>query len=311
MLENREIINYNTEAEWLALRKVDYTSTVTSGILGFSPYCTAFEIYHAKKSGLHVPFEPNERTEKGKRLEAAIAEEVGLEMGCEVKPMKFYVRIPGTSIGSSFDYQINHKDHGWIPLEIKCVDHFIYKKAWLYDELPDHIELQAQHQMHTANASHAIVAAATSIYDVHIYKRARDIEIGKSIELSVRNMEDRIANRNPPVPDFSRDSDVINLLFPFAEGELDATGDIELEGLASKHKRLKAESSEIDKQIDALKTEIHFKLEGKAKAFTQGFVIDCAWTKDSAPTLITPEMVGSSYGGRKGYRKLLIKDLRK
>jgi predicted phage-related endonuclease len=94
MLENREVYPFTTEEEWLATRAKDYTSTTVSALFGLSPYLTEFEVYHARKSGLRLPFKGNSRMAKGKRLEWAIAEEVGLMLGCEVVQFKDYVRIP-------------------------------------------------------------------------------------------------------------------------------------------------------------------------------------------------------------------------
>ncbi len=308
MLESREIINYKTEEEWLNLRASDYTSTSVSGLFDLSPWVSKFEIYHAKANNVHVPFEPTERTEKGKHLESAIAQEVSASLGMAVKPMKFYVRIPGTKIGSSFDYQINHPVHGWIPLEIKVVDYFRHKDSWLEEQAPDHIELQMQHQLEVANAEYGIIAACVGIYDIHIYERKRDREVGSAIHKFVGQMEEDIKAGKSPSPEIGSDLEVVKLLYPNAEGDMDATKDNEMSAMLNKYKRLKADAAEIEKELNRLKAQIHFKAEDKAKIFTNEHIANVSWTAGSAGTVITQSMVGSVIGERAPYRQLLVKD---
>ncbi len=310
MLENRDIIHYKTEDEWLELRRQDYTSTSVAALFDLSPYVSKFEVYHAKASNIHVPFEANERTEKGKRLEAAIAEEVGLMLNAEVKPMKFYVRIPDTKIGSSFDYQINHPEYGWIPLEIKAVDLFQYKEKWSDGIPPDHIEIQVQHQMEVANAEAAVIAAATGIYDINISISKRDKKVGEAIHKFVSYMEDDISKGNSPSPNIGSDIEVVKLLFPNADGDLDATKDNEMAVMLSKYKRLKDDAGVIEDELDKLKAQIHFKAGDKAKVFTNDHIATVGWTKNSPGMLITHHMVGQYVGGRKGYRQLLVKEVK-
>ena len=98
----RETINITSEAQWLDLRREDITSTMVPALFGLSPYTTRFELYHAKASGIEVPFKSNERVEKGKRMEAAIAHEAALQEGwTDLKPLDDYIRIPGRRAGSS------------------------------------------------------------------------------------------------------------------------------------------------------------------------------------------------------------------
>lgn len=310
MLENREIIHFKSEEEWLILRKEDYTSTTVAGLFGLSPYVSRFEIYHAKANNIHVPFEPTERTEKGKRLQDAIAQEVGIMLSMEVKPMNFYVRIPATKIGSSFDYQINHPEYGWIPLEIKAVDFFQHKEKWVEDQAPDHIELQLQHQLETANAEAGMIAAATGIYDIHTYLRKRDKEVGAAIHKFVGQMEEDIAKGNSPSPDIGSDLEVVKLLFPNADGDLDATKDNEMSAMLNKYKRLKTDAGEIEKELEKLKAQIHYKAGDKGKVFTNEHIATVGWIKDSPGLLITHHMVGQYVGARKGYRQLLVKGVK-
>jgi len=311
MLENRNAIEYKDEAEWLELRKQYYTSTMTPALFDMSPYLTEFEMYHAKKSGLQVPFETNERVEKGKRLEEAVAKEVGLMLNCEVQPFKEFVTIPETKIGSSFDWKINHPEHGWIVLEIKCVDWRVHKNSWIDGQAPDHIELQVQHQMEVANCDHAIIAAATGIYDIHIYERERDKEVGQAIIKAVSRFESNLSNNIIPEVNYARDTEIIKLLYKDADGEIDLKSDNNIDNLLDKYLRLKKREKIIEGGLTAIKNEIHCKMKDKSIGTSNNYKLNCTWTKDSQGTLIEESMVGSYLGGKKGYRQLRITELKK
>ena len=103
---NREIIECASEAEWLALRERDVTSTETAALFGCSPYLTEYELWHRKTGQLPVEFEVNQRMVWGNRLESAIAMGIAEDFGLIVEPFKVYMRIPELRMGSSFDFKI-------------------------------------------------------------------------------------------------------------------------------------------------------------------------------------------------------------
>ena len=43
------------EAEWLAMRRQDVTSTETAALFGLSPYTTAFEVWHQRVHEARAP----------------------------------------------------------------------------------------------------------------------------------------------------------------------------------------------------------------------------------------------------------------
>jgi len=103
---NREILSFESEAEWLAMRDKDLTSTEAAALFGCSPYATAYELFHRKRGQLVVEFETNDRMVWGNRLETAIALGIAEDHGLIVEPFKVYARIPELRMGSSFDFKI-------------------------------------------------------------------------------------------------------------------------------------------------------------------------------------------------------------
>ncbi|MGI4886124.1 MAG: YqaJ viral recombinase family protein [Janthinobacterium lividum] len=307
----REIITITSEEQWLELREADITSTMSPALFDLSPYLTVFELYHAKKSGVHVPFQSNERIEAGRDMEQYAARKVGKKLGMEVRPFKDYVRIPGDRMASSFDWEILHPDLGWGILEIKAVDFFQHKEKWS-EEIPPHIEIQLQHQLECADRhSWGMIAAFTGIYDFHEYRQARDPEFGAGLRAAVKKFWADVEAGIEPQPDFYRDGSVIDELYRGANGpaDLNLTEDFEFEAMLSKYSRLKGEEKAVQADLSALKAQIHSRIANDTGAFTERYKLTAGWTKDTVGTLVTPEMVGTHVGPRKGYRQLLITDL--
>lgn len=308
---NREIIQIESEEQWLKLRETDLTSTMIPALFEMSPYATAFELYHAKKSNLHVPFETNERVKKGNRGEQYCAQEVSEKTGWPIRKISEYIRIPETRMGSSYDYEIQHPEHGWMNLEMKMVDFFQHKEKFTDEEMPPHIEIQVQHQMECADRyDRTLVAVFTGIYDFHLYERERDREVGVALQAAAKKFWADVDAGNEPKPDYYRDQDVLNLLYANAGGE-PVMADVETETLIVEHIELGREIKAKDTRRDAIKAEIHHRLGNAGGALADGVKVTTGWTKDFEGTLVTQEMVGTKIGARKGYRQCLTKEINK
>ena len=83
-----ETINPENKTAWLALRKLDITSTDDPALFGMSPYKSEYQLYHDKLNGDLVEIEDNARMKWGRRLQDpigyGIAEDLGLK---KVRPM--------------------------------------------------------------------------------------------------------------------------------------------------------------------------------------------------------------------------------
>ena len=127
---NATTITPKDEADWLAMRKQDVTSTESAALFGMSPYLTHFDLWHRKHSGNVPEFKTNERMKWGNRLESAIAHGIAEEQGWKVSPMKEYMRLPTSRIGSSFDFVITSLGEP-VHLEIKNVDYLAFRDGWI------------------------------------------------------------------------------------------------------------------------------------------------------------------------------------
>lgn len=305
-----EIINFNSEEEWLELRTRDITSTDVAALFGLSPYKTAFELYHEKLAGERVAFKANERMKWGNRLESAIAYGAAEDHGFTVRPLKVYMRDPDLRIGSSFDFEILSEQYGHGIMEIKNVDGLVYKRNWRDDgagniEAPEHIELQVQHQMLVSGYKYCAIVAMVGGNTTKVAYRKADPAIGQAIREKATEFWERVAAKDAPTADYSRDADLIAQLYSQVNaGELvDTKDDDVLASLVEQYRDAKIAAAKLDKQAEGFKARILERVKTAEKIVCPFGSISLSRVKDTPAKLITAEMVGTSVGGRAGYRQ--------
>lgn len=308
-----EIVPFTTEQAWLAERAKDVTSTESAALFGMSPYMTHFELWHRKKNNLAAEFQTNDRMAWGNRLEAAIAHGIAEEQGWKVRPMKDYRRIAGERVGSSFDFEIlNHPD-GPAHLEIKNVDYLAFKDGWiLHDdgsaEAPEHIELQVQHQMMVSGYPRSFIGALIGGNRGIVIERLRDEPVIAAIRKRITEFWRTVDEGIEPQPVMPDDADAMIQLNQHAEpGKiLDASNDEKIASLVAEHCRLSGIAKNAEEEAKVIKAELLQMIGDAEKVLHPGFSISAGIVADTPPTLITADMVGTSYGGRKGYRNMRI-----
>lgn len=323
---NRETVPFTTEAAWLAERAKDLTSTESAMLFGCSPYGTAYELHHVKTGELEKDFQDNDRTRWGRRLEAAIAYGIAEDHGLIVEPFKDYMRIPELRIGSSFDFRIigivedwkgdeNYfrqlfREHGAGLMEVKNVDGLAFKRSWLTgeeNEAPPHIEFQAQHQMLVSDHPWVVIAPLVGGNTPSPFARLRDGETCDLILQKAADFWEGVDNGTPPDPDFGADADTIARLYARSTGEeIDLTDNDRVAELCAEHADAGKAEKDAKGRKDAAKAELLTIIGGAAKCQAAGFNISATEVQDNPGKLITPDMVGSYQGGRRGYRNFRI-----
>jgi putative phage-type endonuclease len=323
---NRQLLTFKTEAEWLAMREADLTSTEVSALFGCSPYMTEYELYHRKKGQVVIEFEVNNRMVWGNRLEAAIANGIAEDLGLLVEPFKVYGRIPELRMGSSFDYKVVgialdwskpsneyrelFLDHGPGIMEVKNVDGLQFRRGWVSGEdceAPPHIELQVQHQLEVTGLPYAIMAPLVGGNTPMPFYRMRNLHHGMAIKEKIEGFWQRFGDGRVPDPDFTRDGDIIAMLLGDDDGNtVDLSHNLRLAELSIIHGQASAEFDKAEKLKKACKAEILTLIGTAKKAVGDGFYVSAGTVKGSAGTLVTPELVGKVIGGREGYRAMRI-----
>lgn len=301
------LITPESHEHWLSLREQCITSTAVSALFGLSPYTTRFELYHAHANGIKLPFKSNDRVEKGSRMEAYAAKEVCLSEGWRGTPFKEFAYDPDLRIGSSFDWCVYTQD-GPALLEIKGVDFFRHRKIWIDDQPPEHIVLQVLWQMELSGIHKAYVAAFTSIYEYKLYPIEYDAETIKIMLAKVNEFWKDVTYKREPDPDFARDEDVIAALYKGDGDEVDMSGDDGFSDLVAEWERWKSAEKQANDRVSALEAELHYRMGEASAAYTSRYRISAKRTKDTPDRVCEP---GEIIKGRKGYRRLDVKDLLK
>jgi putative phage-type endonuclease len=311
-MSTTEIIPFTTEADWLAHRQRDVTSTESAALFGMSPYVTHYELWHRKRSGVAPEFKTNERMRWGNRLEAAIAHGIAEEQGWEIKPLKEYMRDPEARIGSSFDFVITNLGEP-VHLEIKNVDYLAFRDGWIEHEdgsieAPEHIEMQVQHQMAVSGFKRAFIGAFIGGNRGVVIERERDEDVIRAIRAKVAEFWRTVDAGQEPDPVMPDDVQAMIRLNQYAEpGKiLDASSDDEIARLVEEYRQASAAEKNACEDKEVAKARLLEAIGDAEKVLLPGFTISAGMIADTPPTLITAEMVGQTYGGRKGYRNLRI-----
>lgn len=299
-----ETINPTDKQHWLECRTKDITSTEISGLFGFSPYTTEFEIWHQKKSGTVVEIEGNERMKWGTALQDAIAAEIAKEQGWTIRRMDEYMRDTDLRAGASFDFSIESlggitnnqldelKDNGITVrkglLEIKNVDSLAFRDGWTEDdagniEAPLHIEIQVQHQLMVSGRAFAYIGALVGGNRLVLIKRDRNDAVINSIQQKIQAFWASIESNTPPKPNFERDAKFISSLYNYADpGKLlDVRENEDFMNMAREHKRLGDIAKDAETKREALKAQMLMvigdaeKIEGGEFSISAGIIGEC------------------------------------
>jgi putative phage-type endonuclease len=323
---NREILSFDSEAEWLAMRDKDLTSTEAAALFGCSPYATAYELFHRKTGQLVVEFESNDRVVWGNRLEAAIAYGIAEDHGLLIEPFKVYARIPELRMGSSFDFKIVgladgfsgdetyrdlFRENGKAIMEVKNVDGLQFKRGWIADgaimEAPPHIELQVQHQQEVADMEWTVIAPLVGGNTPMPFVRMRDRQIGAAIREKVSEFWSWVDSGKAPAPDYSVDGSTIAALLANDNGQtVDMSSNNRLAEVVAAHAKASEDYKDADGRKDAAKAEILMIIGENKTVVGSGFKISAGTVKESLGTLITEAQIGTRVGGRKGYRGMRV-----
>lgn len=276
----RIIIKPENKQAWLALRTKDVTSTEASALFDMSPYSTAFELWHRKKSGEVVEIPDNERMRWGRRLQDAIAYGIAEDQGWVCEPMEEYITVPDMRMGSSFDFKMIDQGNRIGILEIKNVDYMVFKDKWTVEDdgsitAPEHIEIQLQHQLHVADLEWGAIGVLVAGNSPRVLVRERDHDVGKAIEKRVRAFWKSIEDDTAPQPTYPADAEFVASLYGYAEpGKvLDARDDAEIATLCENYAAASLKEREAREDKETAKAMLLTRIGDHEKCMVAGFTI--------------------------------------
>lgn len=230
--------------------------------MGESVRGTPFELHHIMAEHLENPFVENEYVFWGNKLEGQIARGIAELENLKVAKVTAYHNHPSIAgMGASQDYRIlrSRRAGGPIPWEIKAVDAHQAAK-WPAGEPPMAFLLQVQHQLacdRTLPPEGALGALIGGNSHKQFYFNRHMATIDK-IERKVVEFWERIANDDPPEPDFLLDADTIGRLYNNAVPNTvaDLRDDPEFDDLCAEYLKATMMRSEGDDLAKSLKARL-------------------------------------------------------
>jgi predicted phage-related endonuclease len=297
---NREIILPESRDAWLAMRALDVTSTESAMLFGLSPYGTEFELWHRKRSKAVVDIDSNERMGWGLDLQDAIAGALCRRYGVIAEPIKHYVRIPESRMGSSFDWRIVGVDenvvaadttlqdlftqHGKGLLEIKNVDGLVFKQQWMridedgggqkYIEPPGHIDVQVQHQLHVCGHKWAGIGVLVGGNKSQLLTRIYDPQVGHSLESRIVRLWSSIEAGVPPKPIYPADAEFVAKLYGVTGSSVhDGRGDEVLTKALGEYCSASAREKLAKEDKDVAKAKVLEIVKDASKVVADGYTV--------------------------------------
>lgn len=280
-----------------------------------SPYLTHFELWHRKKGTIATPefnarhddgTPDNERILWGVRLEAAIIEEAKERYGYTDREQVKHL-TNGKGLGGHPDRRVICPTRGPGILEVKTAD-WLVRKGW-GDEPPTHYLLQnlAYQGLDGVEWGDVLVLVGGNKLERFTYDFRPKIyaEIERRVEAFWASVE----ADEPPRPDYGRDLPTIADLYRDGTDEtVDLTGDNLAAVAAANFLKAAERRKAAQAEEDAAKAELLDKMGPASFALINGFEARATTVAATPPTEITADMVGTTIGGRKAYRRFTVKE---
>lgn len=297
------------DAHWHSLRAQHIGSSECAALFGEHAQLTPFELWNIKAGRLPAPdMSDNERVMWGTILEPAIAEGVRRKTGWTIKKVRrYYSRLPELGWGASLDFEILNHDKGPGILEIKTAD-WLVAKQWENGEPPIGYEVQVQHGLGACGRGWGCIGVLIGGNELRMFtydKRPKTLAI---IEAKVSAFWQSIRDGIEPKPDFGKDAaSVASLYRATSPGTvIDLTDSNRFPALIAEYQEAAAAKRSGEKAADAAKAEIMMMVGEADIAICGEYQVKTSLVSGVPDKVISPEMVGTSIKGRKGYRGLWI-----
>ena len=279
-----------------------------------SPWLTHFELWHRKCGSIATPefnavvdgTPENERVYFGVKLEPVI-----VEAACErwgYVPLDTPHQLDnGSGLGGHPDKLVTCPERGRGILEVKTADWLVAKK-W-GDEPPLHYLLQSQSYQGLAKVTWGDVIVLVGGNQLVRFQYDFRPKIYSEIEARVAAFWRSIEAGKAPKPDYTRDGRVITETIGDPDDTvIDLRRDNRAALLAAEFLEAKARAKAAETDADAAKAELIEKIGDAGTALLEGYRIGAGITSASPGKLVTPEMVGTYVGARKGWRRFDVKE---
>lgn len=292
--------------QWHAMRNACVaTASTVAALIAPHPFETPLSVYMRALGGAD-PIAENEAMAAGLDAELMMPARVRrMRPDLDLKKMNLFFRHPKLRFGGTPDFTDQY-DGNW---QGKCVDPGVFFQEWQAEPpLWVLIQHQAEYLLTGRETGGVVCLVRDRLFSTLLHEVDAHEGTMRAIERAVAEMEERVANREPPPPDFQRDAELLGQLHRHAtKGKtVDMSHDNRLVELAATYMRHSNAIDGADEARKAIKAEILTKIGDASKVLVNGYVIGAPEVAASPDKVITADMVGSTIKGRSGYRRVQI-----
>jgi len=271
---------------WLAIRRGGIGGSDAAAAVGLHPYRSPLELWLDKtgrqgESGSESA-DPKSPAWWGQLLEPTVADAYAQVTGRKVRRVNAILQHPEHSwMIANLDREVVGDPQVQI-LEVKTTGPWEAKR-WR-DGVPEHVQLQVQHQLAVTGVQAADVAVLIGGQNLEIHRIEREEVVIEQLIALEKAFWRLVEIDTPPPPDGSDSAgQALKALYPESHGEqtLDFQDDAELARVFAELQRVREESTALRRREDGLKQRIQAAMgEAEKAVFPTGTV---TW-KQSAPS---------------------------
>lgn len=299
-------VEITSVAQWHALRRSCVaTASTVAALIAPHPFESPLSIY-SRAIGEIDPVAETDAMACGTDAELMMPARVKrVRPDLDLRKMNLFYRHPKLRFGGTPDFTDQYGGN-W---QGKCVDPSVFYDHW-QGEPPLYvlIQHQAEYLLTGRQTGGVICLVRDRLFSTMLHEVDAHEGTMRALERAVAEMEERIAERDPPPADFHADADLLAHLHRHAirHKMIDMTGDNYLSDLVVRYTRAKAALETDEAEVNALRGEIMSKIGNPSKVLIRGYVISAPEIADGADKTITAADVGKVIKGRAGHRRLQI-----
>jgi len=289
-----ERIQITSRDQWLALRRQDITASAIGSLLGVHEYTSAYTTWALKSGKIAEDVETSPAMERGLLLEPVALKLLKRERpkwklewnGTPGEMSGIYFRDPEHRIGATPDCFAIDPDRGPGVIQVKTVEKNIFRKKWFQSDgeedgppeltPPLWIVVQAIVEAHLTGAKWAAVMPIVVGFGLGSPIIEIPIHAGIIEKLQEKSLDfwRRVAENDPPAPDYAEDGETIARLYSQDNGlEIDLSGDNEIGAALGERKELMEAKKPIEARLEEIKAMLKFKVGPNTYAHFPGWQI--------------------------------------
>ena len=267
--------------EWLEVRKKGIGSSDAAAAVGLCPYKSRLELW-MEKTGRSPGFQPSgqdDPTYWGTLLEPYVASVYSQRTGRRVRKVNAVLQHPTFSFMlANIDREVGGCPEAQI-LECKTAGEF-GSRLWR-DGVPEHVQLQVQHQLAVTGKAAADVAVLLCGQELAIHHIPRDDEvIARLIVLETRFWEYVETDTPPPADGSESAARALRQFYPGNSTTLDFSEDEALSQVFTSLSMLKAELESKEQQAEQCKQTLQQAMGDASRAVFAGGEVTFKRSKD-------------------------------